>query len=114
MGINKEFLNSCEKAVLHKAGAKQSISPGTIGRRWIPSGGLKKHNEKIHRESKFADDHKNLPFSFSKPRKPRGIPTFVVCNNCGYIIRATSVTVGLICPSCNKFSSVTKVKVGDQ
>jgi hypothetical protein len=109
MGINNQFRSDVKKGVAADNSIKQVLSPGTTDRRWIPPGGLKRHNEKIHRESKFADDHKNLPFSFSKPKKPRGISTYVKCDNCGHVIAATSVTVGLICPSCKKFSSVSKV-----
>ena len=107
--MNKQFRNDLTKRTLADNSVKQVLSPGVTDRRWTPSGGLKRHNEKIHRESKFADDHKNLPFSFSKPKKSRGTSMHVACDNCGHIISATSVTVGLICPSCKKFSSVTEV-----
>jgi predicted Zn-ribbon and HTH transcriptional regulator len=110
MGVNKQFINDYKKAVSADKGANQTLSPGTVSRRWTPSGGLGKHNEKIHRESRHTDRHKNLPFSFSKPNKPKGQSVYVKCNNCGYIISATTVTVGIICPSCKKFSTVIKVE----
>lgn len=110
MSLNKQFVNDCEKAVSTDKGANQVLSPGTTDRRWIPPGGLRKHNEKIHKESRRADHYENLPFSFSKPSKPKAPPVYVKCNNCGHIISATSITVGMICPACHKFSTVTKVE----
>lgn len=85
------------------------LLPGATPRRWEPEGGTKKLNERIHKESKFADDHKNLPFSFKKPPKEKGQRVVVVCDNCGAYIGGTNFTVGVICNTCNKFSSVTEV-----
>ena len=76
-------------------------------RRWVPPGGIKKHNEKIHRESKIADDHKNLPFTFSKPTKDKRHEWFE-CVECGRVISAPVNTVMCVCPDCKK---ATKVKV---
>lgn len=87
----------------------QELTPGSTGRRWTPPGGLKRHNERIHKESKFADDHKDLPFSFSKPSKPKGRSAYIKCNNCGYVTSGTTATVGIVCPECKKFSTVTEV-----
>jgi hypothetical protein len=79
-------------------------SPGSE-RRWEPEGGVKKHNERIHRESKFVDDRKNLPFTFSKPVKSRkNMDAF--CKKCGRGISVSRNTVGIICPSCNLYVSV--------
>jgi ribosomal protein S27E len=126
MNLNEQYKNDCKKCVLANESTKQSLEPGTTDRRWIPPGGLRKHNEKIHRESRRADHYKNLPFSFSKPSKPKGSSTHVRCDNCGYkpkgssthvrcdncgyIISATTVTIGIICSACHKFSTVTKEK----
>lgn len=85
----------------------QKLSPGSP-RRWEPECGIKKHNERIHRESKYADDHKNLPFTFSKPKKAKRQEYFI-CNNCGYVLSANVNTVGVICSSCKKYSSVRGV-----
>jgi len=85
------------------------LAPGTTGRRYEPSGGTTKHNDRIHRESKYADSSKNLPFSFRKPPKSSGRLAYVSCNNCGYITQATTNTVGMICKECGKFSSVQEV-----
>lgn len=86
------------------------LRPGVTPRRYEPEGGVGKLNERIHRESKFADTHKNLPFSFRKPYKPVGRASAVQCDNCGNITYGTSATVGIICKKCNKFSTVTEVK----
>ena len=42
------------------------LSPGSTKRRWIPEGGEQRLRDRIHKESKFVDDHKNLPFTFAK------------------------------------------------
>lgn len=85
------------------------LRPGVTPRRWEPEEGVNRLNNKIHKESKIADDHKNLPFSFSKPYKPKGRLKRFVCNNCGHLINGSSVTVGVICSNCNKFSTVSEV-----
>ncbi len=81
------------------------ISPGTVGRRWEPDGGLNKHNERIHKESGYADQHKNLPFTFSKPRKA-GRRQYMECSKCGYIVYVSVNTVGIICNECKSYVSV--------
>ena len=111
MALNEQYKNDCKKCVLASESTKQSLEPGTTDRRWIPPGGLRKHNEKIHRESRRADHYKNLPFSFSKPSKPKGSSIYVKCDNCGHIMSATTVTVGIICPACHKFSTVTREEI---
>ena len=77
-------------------------------RRWEPEGGVKQHNERIHRESKFTDDHKNLPFEFSKP-VISGKYVSVFCKKCGRGARVPKNTVGMICPSCKSYVSVELV-----
>jgi len=84
------------------------LSPGSVERRWIPEGGLQKYREKIHRESKFADEHKKLPFTFSKPKKPKLSETFY-CEKCKYTILAPKNTVMMICPNCKDVTKVVKV-----
>lgn len=85
------------------------LRPGVTPRRWEPEGGVGKLNKRIHKESKFADNHKNLPFSFSKPYKPKGRLKCFTCDNCGKLINGSSVTVGVICSNCKKFSTVSEV-----
>jgi len=84
------------------------LDPGATSRRWEPPGGTKKHNEKIHKESKFADDHKDLPFKFSKPKKA-GRCSLFECTECGYIISASVNNVGFVCPECKKFTKSREV-----
>lgn len=87
------------------------LRPGVTPRRWEPECGVRKLNERIHKESKMADDYKKLPFSFRKPPKAMGRNTVLVCDSCGATVGGTSATVGVICRSCGKFSSVTEVGV---
>jgi len=77
-------------------------------RRYVQESGLKKYREKIHRESKFADDHKKLPFTFSKPSKPRKHEWFK-CVNCGHEMSAPKNTIMIVCSACNKAAKVEKV-----
>lgn len=105
-------INEIQKDVSRKLKStplNQELSPGSTGRRWSPPGGLRKHREKIHRETKIADDNKSLPFELSKPKKPIGRSAYVQCDNCGRVTSATTKTVGLVCPDCGKFSTVTEV-----
>jgi formylmethanofuran dehydrogenase subunit E len=85
------------------------LRPGSLPRRWEPEEGVRKLNERIHKESKFADEHKKLPFSFRKPPKPISSPAVVQCENCGNISYATKATVGMVCSACKKFSKVKEV-----
>lgn len=78
-------------------------------RRWVPPGGLKKHNEKIHRESKIADNYKKLPFTFSKPMKDKRHAWFE-CVECGKAISVPVNTVMCVCSDCKKVTKVVKVK----
>jgi hypothetical protein len=105
--MNNEFIKDITKGV-KQTSLNQELPPGSP-RRYEPAVGIGKHNEMIHRESKRSDS-KNLPFSFRKPPKARGRQTYVCCDSCGYIISATTVTVGMVCPECKKFSSVTEVE----
>lgn len=106
--MNKQFAKDVTKSVKNTS-LDQTLPAGTATRRYEPECGVRKHNERIHRESKFADTHKNLPYSFRKPPKPVGRNVRVQCNNCGNITSGTSATVGIICSECGKFSSVTEV-----
>ncbi|KKN18203.1 hypothetical protein LCGC14_0958030 [marine sediment metagenome] len=84
------------------------LSPGSTGRRWIPEGGERKHREKIHRETKFADDHKNLPFELSSPPR-RGKHMLYKCVGCGYVLSARKNTVMVACPDCKKATKVVEI-----
>jgi hypothetical protein len=75
--MNEQFINDVKKAV-QQTPLNQELPPGTP-RRYEPVSGIKAHNNKIHKESKIADN-KNLPFTFSKPRKSGRSITFK-CDN---------------------------------
>lgn len=81
------------------------LSPGATKPRYEPEGGFKKHKERIQRESKIADDYKNLPFQFSKPKKAKR-HVVVKCKKCGHISSAPKNTIGIICSGCKKYSAV--------
>lgn len=108
--MNKQFIKDLQKNVAASQTFQQELPAGSAGRRYEPTLGVRKHNERIHRESKNVDDYKNLQFTFRKPPKDRGRSIYVKCDNCGHITLATSITVGIVCKECKKFSSVTEVE----
>lgn len=105
--VNENFRKDLERTIKNYP-VRQQLPPGS-GRRYEPEVGTGKHNARIHKESKYADTHKNLPFSFRKPPKPKGRSIYVKCNNCGHIASGTKATVGMICNECGKFSTVSEV-----
>jgi ribosomal protein S27E len=106
--VNSEFSKDIAKGI-NKYKINQKLEPGSTPRRYEPECGIRKHSERIHRESKYADQNMNLPFSFKKPPKPRGRSVYVACDRCGHITSATTVTVGVICSKCKVFSTVSEV-----
>ncbi len=108
--MTAELVKAVERN-LKNTSIDSTLPPGSP-RRWEPEQGIKKHNEHIHRESKYADDHKNLPFSFSKPKRDIKCTLFV-CNSCGEFMYSSINTVGVICRSCKKFVKVSKVDAPD-
>ena len=107
--MNNEFSKGVNK-YLKKTdlGGSRVLDAGATPRRYEPVGGIKSHNERIHRESEIIDKNKSLPFSFSKPKKSQK-PKAVICVNCGYTTVANKNTVGIICPKCKKFSKVEEI-----
>jgi ribosomal protein S27E len=105
--VNSQFVKDIQKGI-SESSINQKLDPGSP-RRYEPASGLKKHNERIHKESKAVDNYKNLPFTFRKPPKPKGSVTYIQCDNCGHITSGTTATVGVICNECKKFSTVTEV-----
>jgi len=103
---NNNLINDAKRSLSNESFG--DLTPGSVGRRWEPAGGIKKHNERIHRESKFVDDHKNLPFTFSKPKK-QTVNKLVQCVSCGHITYASKNTVGVICSECKQYSEVKEV-----
>ena len=86
----------------------KELSPGVTDRRWIPEGGLQKHRDKIHKESKLSDDHLNLPFEFSKPIKA-GRQGWFECVECSRELFVSVNTVMCICPYCKKVTKVERI-----
>ena len=108
--MNNEFFKDIAKHVKKKP-LDQELTPGSTPRRYEPNDGIRRHVDRIHRESKSADG-KNLDFTFGKPWKPKGASAVLACDNCGYQLSGTVVTVGVICPECKEFSTVSEVKYG--
>lgn len=106
--MNKNFERAVKKYV-KETPLNQELSPGATPRRYEPTGGVNKHNARIHRESKVADQ-KGLDFTFRKPPKPIGRTTYIRCDSCNYVTSGTTATVGFICPECKKFSTVSEVE----
>ena len=108
--MNSEFIKDLQKGITQSPSANQVLEPGSP-RRFEPALGLKKHNERIHKESKYTTEYKNLPFTFRKPPKPKGRNTYLQCDNCGHITTGSTATIGIICNNCKKFSTVTEVDI---
>jgi len=106
--MNNEFIKDVAKNI-SKSEIKQELSPGEVGRRYEPEEGVAKLNNRIHRESAYADSHKNLPFKFNKAYRSSGRNTYVRCDNCGNISVGTTITVGIVCKNCKQFSTVSEV-----
>jgi hypothetical protein len=64
--------------------------------------GTKEYRKKIHKDSKFADDYKNLPYKFSKPKKDKARNICFTCVECGNEMFITEDTLLVICSICNK------------
>jgi hypothetical protein len=84
------------------------ISPESVKRRWEPEGGSHRHGERIRKESKFADNYKNLPFKLSKPPTRKKNNDFE-CEECGRYFLAPKNTIMCICPNCKKLTKAVKI-----
>ena len=103
-----------EKGILNSdLGGSKELSAGEVGRRYDPESGLKKHNDKIHKESACSDSNSNLPFEFSKPKKT-GRRELKRCYECGEVIYTSINTVGFICKSCGKFVTAERINRDDR
>ena len=106
-------MGSFEKSILNSnLGGSKELSPGEVGRRYEPEGGLKRHRERIHKESAYADSNLNLPFEFSKPKKS-GRQELKRCYECGEAIYTSINTVGFICKNCGKFVKAERIDRDD-
>lgn len=61
--------------------------------------GSRRYREQIHRESKFADTNKKLPFKFSKPTKYKAPNRVAICPNCEKVSDVWENTILVVC-SC--------------
>ena len=102
--VNSEFSKDIKKA-LDKESISSELDAGATPRRYEPEGGVKKLNERIHKESKIMDN-KNLPFSFSKPPKTNKTVVAKFCSNCGHKVFVSRNSISIICSSCKTFSSL--------
>lgn len=108
MSINKQFTKDISTELSrHNVG---ELTPGVTKRRYEPAEGVKKLNERIHRESSLVDKTKNLPFTFSKPKKPAK-QEVKICSNCKSFVNVNKNTVGIICSNCKQYSKVEEVSI---
>lgn len=107
--VNKVLQNDIKK-YLDTQSVSSELAPGATPRRYEPASGIKKHNERIHKETAYVDKYKNLPFEISKPKKPKK-QTIKVCANCGHPVQVSVDCVGVICRYCHKYSSVEEIEI---
>lgn len=108
--VNETFIKDLKK-VFKNDTISTELSPGSP-RRYEPEKGVRKHNERIHSESRHADHYKNLPFTFSKVPQARG-SVVKFCSNCGSASYVHKNAVGIICNSCNKYASLLEEPLND-
>ena len=89
------------------------LAPGATARRYEPKEGLSNLNKRIHRESTYTDKYKDMPFSFSKPKKAKK-SVVKICANCKEPVSVNKDTVGVICRSCKIFSKVEEVCIEEK
>jgi hypothetical protein len=66
--------------------------------------------EKIHKESKFSDEFKKLPFKFSKPRFPKFDPWEYECPKCKHSFTLGRHTRMIICGACKHLFEIEEEK----
>lgn len=71
----------------------------------------KSHKEKIHKESKFADNNKNLPFEFSKPKKSKPNRDVYQCDKCDRVIPMDASRTCVIVCVCKNFMIVEEARI---
>ena len=110
--VNGEFVKDLSKAIIKSdLGGSKELPAGETPRRYEPTLGINKHNERIHKESAQMDKHGNLPFTFSKPNTgSKARKTVIKCDNCGKVLLGNVNTIGIVCSGCNTYSSVTQIE----
>lgn len=86
------------------------LAPGETARRYEPNEGLNNLNTRIHKESDYIDKHKDMPFTFTKPRKAKK-SVLKICSNCKEYISVNKDTVGIICSHCKTYANVEEVHI---
>ncbi len=104
--VNDAFVKDLTKRLVSDTSSRSEIAPGSMGRRYEPEGGIRRHNERIHRESALTDKRGNMPFTFSKPSKQVGRNATKVCSECGHFAAVKESTISMICSSCKKYVKV--------
>lgn len=89
------------------------LAPGTTARRYEPNEGVNNLNKRIHKESEYIDKHKDMPFTFSKPKKAK-ISVTKICKNCKEPVSVNKDTVGVICRYCKTYSQVEEVTIEEE
>lgn len=72
--------------------------------------GSKKYKEMIDRDSKNTDFWKNMPFTFSKPKKRTRArqDIYHICDACGHVSMVSRYRVSQTCGGCKAYSSVNE------
>jgi hypothetical protein len=71
--------------------------------------GKKKYREMIHKDSKKADQ-KNLPYTFSRPKKDKPLNTYFKCEKCSRESAVSEETYMVICAACKHLNKVKNLK----
>lgn len=69
--------------------------------------GPKAYKNRIKRDSEFADKSKDLPYSFSKPKKTKPARVYVECGDCSKDLFVTDEAILVVCGSCK---GITRIK----
>ena len=108
--VNEAFKKDLNKFVSSTT-VSTELPPGSP-RRYEPECGVSKLNAKIHKDSDFADKHKNLPFSFSKPVfSGTKKSTIKLCANCMTEVYVHTNAVGIVCRACGEYASLLEVEI---
>jgi len=69
----------------------------------------KKRREQIRRETKFADEHKNLPFKFLPYKAPKSKTRCFECD-CGHGLWVHRSTYMIHCTECDKLKKISELE----
>jgi hypothetical protein len=76
--------------------------------------GKRKYRERIHKDAKFSSDNKNLPYSFSKPKKEKATNRHFECSVCQEDLFGTEDTYLIICSKCGHVNKVRERRKADE